>query len=64
MKRAQEQSASGTLTTGELIREFAALKERCPREYTAYRLAHAARAIAAPLLRAAFQEDSSRGWRR
>ena len=49
---------------GELIREFAALKERCPREYTAYRLAHAARAIAAPLLRAAFQEDSSRGWRR
>jgi tuftelin-interacting protein 11 len=66
MKRVQMQSASGTLTTGELVREFAALKERCPREYTAYRLGHAARAIAAPLLRAAFQrweplEDPSRG---
>jgi len=67
MERVQEQSSSGTLKTAELIREFTALKEQFPREYTTYRLADAARAIAAPLLRAAvFQqweplEDPSRG---
>ncbi|XP_034604767.2 septin and tuftelin-interacting protein 1 homolog 1 [Setaria viridis] len=60
--RVQEASASGALTTGELIREFTALKEQCPREYTTYRLA-----IAAPLLRrAVFRQweplsDPSRG---
>ncbi|RLM74530.1 hypothetical protein C2845_PM15G14140 [Panicum miliaceum] len=66
MERVQEESSSGTLTTAELNREFTALKEQCPREYTTYRLADAARAIAAPLLRAVFQrreplEDPSRG---
>jgi tuftelin-interacting protein 11 len=66
MKWVQERSASGTLTTGELIREFTALKEKCPREYTTYRLADTARAIVAPLLRAVFQrweplEDPSSG---
>ena len=67
MERVREQSSSGTLKTAELIREFTALKEQFPREYTTYRLADAARAIAAPLLRAAvFQqweplEDPSRG---
>ncbi|RLM66264.1 hypothetical protein C2845_PM16G11000 [Panicum miliaceum] len=66
MARVQEESSSGTLTTAELIREFTALKEQCPREYTTYRLADAARAIAAPLLRTVFQqweplEDPSRG---
>ncbi|KAJ1271851.1 hypothetical protein BS78_06G157500 [Paspalum vaginatum] len=66
MKWVQEESASGTLTTGELIRQFTALKEKCPREYATYRLADAARAIVAPLLRSVFQqweplEDPSRG---
>ncbi|KXG26699.1 hypothetical protein SORBI_3006G144900 [Sorghum bicolor] len=67
MKWVQEESASGTLTTGKLIREFRALKEKCPREYATYRLADTARAIVAPLLRAVFQqrweplEDPSRG---
>lgn len=67
MARVREASASGALTTGELIREFTALKEQCPREYTTCRLADAARAIAAPLLRrAVFRQwepldDPSRG---
>ncbi|XP_039818664.1 septin and tuftelin-interacting protein 1 homolog 1-like [Panicum virgatum] len=67
MERVPEQSSSGTLKTAELIREFTALKEQFPREYTTYRLADAARAIAAPPLRAVvFQQweplvDPSRG---
>ncbi|KAF8702695.1 hypothetical protein HU200_032518 [Digitaria exilis] len=63
---AMDRVQTGTLTTAELVREFTVLKEKCPREYTAYRLADAARAIVAPLLRAAFRhwdplEDPSRG---
>ncbi|KAL6903683.1 hypothetical protein ACP4OV_004496 [Aristida adscensionis] len=54
MERLQKEAASGTLTPASLVREFAALKETHPGEYTAYRLADAARAIAAPLLRPVF----------
>ncbi|KAK3142097.1 hypothetical protein QOZ80_4BG0342170 [Eleusine coracana subsp. coracana] len=57
MKRVEEASASGTLTLASLILEFKALKEACPREYAALRLAEAARAIVTPPLRALF-----RGW--
>ncbi|GJN02368.1 hypothetical protein PR202_ga19711 [Eleusine coracana subsp. coracana] len=57
MKRVEEASAWGTLTLAVLIREFKALKEACPREYAALRLADAARAIVTPELRALFQ-----GW--
>ncbi|CAL5015975.1 unnamed protein product [Urochloa decumbens] len=67
MDRVQEGSVSGVVTAGALALEFTALKERYPREYAAFRLADAARAIAAPLLRrAVFRQwdplgDPSRG---
>ncbi|CAN6240122.1 unnamed protein product [Urochloa humidicola] len=67
MERVREEIVSGALTAGALAREFTALKERFPREYAVFRLADAARAIAAMLLhRTVFQqwdplEDPSRG---
>ncbi|CAN6235604.1 unnamed protein product [Urochloa humidicola] len=67
MERVREESASGALTAGAVALEFAALKEAFPREYAAFHLADAARAIAAPLLRrAVFRQwdplaDPSRG---
>jgi tuftelin-interacting protein 11 len=66
MKWVQEETASGTLTAGDLICKFKALKERCPQEYAAFRLADAARAVVAQVLRSAFRrweplKDPSRG---
>ncbi|KAL6651032.1 hypothetical protein ACP70R_009957 [Stipagrostis hirtigluma subsp. patula] len=55
MERVEAATAAGTLTLGELVREFASLQKKHPRAYATHRLADAARAVAAPLLRAAFQ---------
>ncbi|KAF0922986.1 hypothetical protein E2562_002196 [Oryza meyeriana var. granulata] len=47
----RRESASGTLTLGGLIHQFAGLKDKFPEEYRTYRLGYKAIRLAAPLLR-------------